>query len=33
MNELKRFELILKQDVSESIIVEEKGGKINEIKF
>ena len=27
MNELKRFELILKQDVSESIIVEEKGGK------
>ena len=29
MNELKRFELILKQDVSESIIVEEKGGKIN----
>jgi hypothetical protein len=29
MNELKRFELILKQDVSESIIVEEKEGKIN----
>ena len=29
MNELKRFELIVKQDLSESIIVEEKEGKIN----
>lgn len=29
MNELKRFELILKQDVNEKIIVEEKEGKIN----
>lgn len=28
MNELKRFELILKQDVSEKIIIEEKEGKI-----
>ena len=28
MNELKRFELILKQDVSEKIIVEEKEGEI-----